>query len=431
MLGEVVSAASATTDHVLSTTELTYGRGAHFSMSNGGKVLRSGSQNFEVFTGHYVHGQVFDAADISLAAALRASAAFPGIPPRRIKTGPYGSAKWSSNSWSEWRSERTTYLSDGGVSNNLGTDALMRDGFLHGDHLSSFPDVVLCVDASAMLKQAREFQFQIPGWAEIATLLRQADISTVNTVQPRIDAFRANFSQRFRVGVLWQSKEVTQSQSNKTKMLPSSPAVFHVPLASAPGQTAHRVMQELIDTSLYENQESDRMKALGIALVERFVEYDSLIKGDKQLHLSDAVAALEGVGGARFTWERGLFLLRSQSYEKICDELGLYKPVIDDTSDAISNYINASARDYPEGVTPSGAVLELTKFIDFFFELQRPHWSHRWWNLIDVRTTLGRIKPTTAKDLVLMGYANTAISAYLLGLTEDVPDPTFHAWLKH
>src|SRR5262245_56121822 len=127
-------------------------------------------------------GCTYRAGTIDLASVVRASAGFPGIPPRRTV-------------WTDWEAKESQsstvtpsvgFLSDGGIWNNLATQPF-EDGFLWGKH---GPWVVLVADASAPLRTlAAAKLFQVPGLAEFLALYRQADIQNTNTVGPRRGAF--------------------------------------------------------------------------------------------------------------------------------------------------------------------------------------------------------------------------------------------------
>ena len=120
----------------------------------------------------------YDSKSLSVPALVRASAGFPGIPPRRMKLSPLDSDEHPQR---QKRVPSVSFLSDGGIWSNLATQPF-EDGYLWGDY---GPWVVVVADASAPLGYVSTFLLQVPGLAEILTLVRQAVILTINTVAPR------------------------------------------------------------------------------------------------------------------------------------------------------------------------------------------------------------------------------------------------------
>jgi hypothetical protein len=81
----------------------------------------------------------------------------------------------------------TIYLSDGGVWNNLGTQALMEDTIFQGNSRGiGAPSIVIVANASGGLRPQSGIEYLIPGWSEIKSLLRIVHIQNVNTVVPRV-----------------------------------------------------------------------------------------------------------------------------------------------------------------------------------------------------------------------------------------------------
>jgi Patatin-like phospholipase len=136
------------------------------------------------------------AGRVRLSAVLRATAAFPGIPPRLVHWKRLNGAVRPAESYPPSEDVVTPIrrkaiatlsgcLSDGGVWNNLATEPY-EDGFildLYG------PWVVIVADASGLPRPASPFVFRIPGLAEIRSLLRETTILSTNTVGPRRRAF--------------------------------------------------------------------------------------------------------------------------------------------------------------------------------------------------------------------------------------------------
>ena len=101
---------------------------------------------------------------------VRASAAFPGVPPKlvRFSFDPDG------------RVGRLALCADGGIWNNLATHTLDVPGRRGGP--------VLCVNASVHPTRARPWPYFVPGVGTIAALVRTMTILNRNTVEPRLEA---------------------------------------------------------------------------------------------------------------------------------------------------------------------------------------------------------------------------------------------------
>jgi hypothetical protein len=91
-------------------------------------------------------GLTCEAEDLPAAALLRASAGFPGIPPRRIRFSKESCSPSHEASGSAVL-PRVVFLSDGGVWNNLATQPF-EDRFLFDEY---GPWIVMVIDASAAL----------------------------------------------------------------------------------------------------------------------------------------------------------------------------------------------------------------------------------------------------------------------------------------
>ena len=140
---------------------------------------------------------------VPLSAILRATAGFPGIPPRMFRWRRYRKGDGSVGQPVEpphsgvsdcpERLAQRSFLSDGGVWNNLATDSF-DDGLIP----TGAPFVVLVSDASGPLKPLRTFLLTIPGIAEIVALVRQEQILSANTVSPRVWARRENLAAELR-----------------------------------------------------------------------------------------------------------------------------------------------------------------------------------------------------------------------------------------
>lgn len=116
---------------------------------------------------------------LTLAKVVRASAAFPGIPPKAMRFVADSSAAAESPA-SAVRLGRWTLLGDGGIWNNLGTQAI--------EEIPERDDLpILCVNASAALRPSRVWPYFIPGIAQASAFARSAMILSRNTVDPRVE----------------------------------------------------------------------------------------------------------------------------------------------------------------------------------------------------------------------------------------------------
>ena len=160
-LGDV--AKHTTTIHTFCSTDLVTGMPLTFSSP--GRVRRrvSGGKEGD-------RELIVEQPRWRLAAVVQASAAFPGIPPMRVKFPELAGAP------SRW-----ALCADGGIWNNLGTQGI-------GDqpHLPEMS--VLCVNASARAKPMRPGWCFVPGIGVAAAVARSVNILNLNTVAPRIEA---------------------------------------------------------------------------------------------------------------------------------------------------------------------------------------------------------------------------------------------------
>jgi len=194
---------SRSVEHLFCATDLNSNAPFIFSTWEGGSVY-SPALGFSAVAGTRL-------APTTLATAVRASAAFPGgIPPKRIRLGDVRydfkrstvEARWQVKNTKyrkagEYR-PRTLFLADGGVWNNLGTQALVE---YHdtSDWASAAPwrkrvdDIRWVVaDASAPVTAAPLWRLHLPLLAELSALMRSISILTFNTVDPRIERLREN-----------------------------------------------------------------------------------------------------------------------------------------------------------------------------------------------------------------------------------------------
>lgn len=190
-------------DHVLCMTDLVLGLPVYASSQNGGMMWRRLKMDPSSDFWHVPAFQTFDAGKLSVAELVRASAAFPGIPPRRLRVPPDPTNLLVTSSPS------IAFLADGGLWNNLGNQAMREDGFLgsYGERDASrvprpywteIPaDVpMLCFNGSAPLRPSNPRMFSVPGIALLKALLQTTYILNANTVVPRVLAMQRAFERR-------------------------------------------------------------------------------------------------------------------------------------------------------------------------------------------------------------------------------------------
>jgi hypothetical protein len=180
--------------HIFCCTDLVLGKPVHYSSAGyafrrvtdpeGGRIPLTVRPRDDTATLALV-GQVYQASGTRLSAILRATAGFPGIPPRLVR----------------WPADRVTrgataaelprigFLSDGGIWNNLATEPFNDNFVLSAGKRTYGPCVVLVSDASGVVGQVNPLLLRLPGWSELKALIRQASIQNTNTVTPRRVAF--------------------------------------------------------------------------------------------------------------------------------------------------------------------------------------------------------------------------------------------------
>jgi predicted acylesterase/phospholipase RssA len=186
-------------DHVLCMTDLALGLPVYASSQNGGIIWRRLLPEKTVYG--WRRFQTFDAGRLSIAELVRASAAFPGIPPRRLRIPPDPRIKLVSEL------PRVALLADGGLWNNLGSQVLREDGFIGSyaawedgvlrPYLSAPASTpLLCFNGSAPLRPTNPWAFSIPGIGLLKSLLQTTSILSANTVLPRTEAMQEAFESR-------------------------------------------------------------------------------------------------------------------------------------------------------------------------------------------------------------------------------------------
>jgi hypothetical protein len=190
-------------DHVFCMTDLVLGLPVYASSQTGGMMWRRLKMDLSSDFWRVPAFQTFDASTLSIAELVRASAAFPGIPPRRLRVPPDQANLFVADSPS------VAFLAHGGLWNNLGTQVMREDGFLGSygerdasgiprpywsDRPADLP--ILCFNGSAPLRPSNPWIFTVPGLALLKALLQTTYILDANTVLPRVAAMQRAFERR-------------------------------------------------------------------------------------------------------------------------------------------------------------------------------------------------------------------------------------------
>jgi Patatin-like phospholipase len=166
------------TQHVFCATDLTHANPFYFVTRYNGELRNIG---FLPQGGGHLRNLVAVAApEVTLEAAVRASAGFPGaFPPRRFGF---------------------TLLADGGIWDNLGTQWWDLDRDLHdlsrGYDLNDLGvrrniDRLLVIEAGLPLQSASNWLIRLPVVGELLTLSRVVSVLYPNVVKPRVEALRS------------------------------------------------------------------------------------------------------------------------------------------------------------------------------------------------------------------------------------------------
>jgi hypothetical protein len=355
-------------EHVFCATDLISGLPVYVTSWDGGRLWR---RTRDAATAWESMGQMWDAEGLRIDEVVRASAGFPGIPPRRLRVGSsrqgrcsrrldspsserddrhplalgdwaeasanpdamfvYGSPgpniprsaflqwvmavdKWETNGRSgeppAWRAEsplpwnedrplrrlawpknfRTMFLADGGISNNLGMQALREDGLFRGGVEGTWhPRLTIAMNASAPMKVRATWPFYLPGAALVAQLMRCMQVLTTNTVVPRVMASIDSARSRAISGSLLSSTDITVDLSVDPH---SFAKVLRYKLT-----VAKRVLAFYIEE---QNAHAARVEAEGIQGLERWDEtmmtgliererLDEFLRSEWWLSLRDAM----------------------------------------------------------------------------------------------------------------------------------------------
>ncbi|MBN3815584.1 hypothetical protein G3N57_02745 [Paraburkholderia sp. Se-20369] len=183
-------------EHVFCSTDLVLGQPLYVSSHEGGTIWRrtsamSGEESLKVCA------ERWEARSLTIAEVVRASASFPGIPPKRLSFGCFSRVKLIKKPPFTFRGQihdpgaknlapKVAFLGDGGLWNNLGTHVLREDQFLRGVRQIGISPKILCINASAPLPPSSPFPYHIPGLGSLLALIQSVQILNVNTVQPRL-----------------------------------------------------------------------------------------------------------------------------------------------------------------------------------------------------------------------------------------------------
>ena len=189
--GTLGSLGDRTVEHAFCSTDLVLGQPVYFSSWGGGSSWRATGR-----TGTTRSVLRYGADNLSLAEVVRASSAFPGIPPLRLRVDAKLAAPARGGRGSGRTPPGVLFLADGGLWNNLGSHVLREDGILHGEVGAGRGMPMLCVNSSAAGATSAPVTYSIPVVAQFAALFRTLRVLTVNTVQPRVDAITEAMARR-------------------------------------------------------------------------------------------------------------------------------------------------------------------------------------------------------------------------------------------
>lgn len=351
-------------EHVFCSTDLVLGQPVHFSTWDGGTAWRmtgtSGAGRQPTSA-----GMPYGAEGLSLAEVVRASSAFPGIPPLRLRSDAALGAPRRPSSRRGRKSNGIVadpggsvarsgalFLADGGLWNNLGSHVLREHRILRGREGGEVGLPLMCVNSSAPGAASAPVVYSVPVVAQFAALFRTLRVLTANTVQPRVGAIADAMARRNALG--------------------TRPSV-HDPLD---------IVVDLSGVSRHE----DAMRALCLdrAEVRRSDAVHDQYRRDLLDHLAGWAEQVRGTPSSGDSTRLAELVLGALAARPLGSDIGV-------------------------GVLDRRTLEEV---------LVQP-----WWGAIRagaggddlaVPTTLGRVSGSDAAALVLRGYANTWLSSLLL-----------------
>ena len=361
--GRLGDLADRNVEHVFCSTDLVLGQPVHFSTWEGGTAWRmtgaARTSPLSTWT-----GVRYETAGLSLAEVVRASSAFPGIPPLRLRSD---SALGAPRRPPRRRGAASTagddadvpaprsgalFLADGGLWNNLGSHVLREHRILRGREGADVGLPLLCVNSSAPGAASAPVVYSVPVVAQFAALFRTLRVLTVNTVQPRVRAI---------------ADAIARRNAMATRPSPHDPLDVVVDLSDVP-------------------HHEDTMRAMCL-------ERTDVRRSDPvhERYRRDVVANLAA-------W---------------ADRLDGDPSPAD--RDHLSAMVLGTLRSQPTGSDVGVGVLDRRTLEEL---LVQPWWvairAGAGGDDLAVPTTLDRVRPASAAQLVLRGYANTWLSSLLL-----------------
>ena len=228
---------STPVDHVFCASDLVTGFPVYITTWDGGLLWRRTSDSGVIGGKPNTEGQLWSAKDLRLADVVRASAGFPGIPPRRLAVGgrrrfgqrseQLDDSMFSSRALrelfdepSDWGEGAVMLLSDGGIVNNLGTQPLREDRFYQGKAGPGVvPQVLIAANASAPMTASHHWSYYLPGISVVSQLWRCLQMLNMNTVAPRVASTRLSLTHRSQKGAYSEDVDIITNLSESTGML--------------------------------------------------------------------------------------------------------------------------------------------------------------------------------------------------------------------
>jgi hypothetical protein len=165
-------------DHFFCASDLVTGFPVYVTTWDGGLLWRRTWDSGVIGGLPQTSGQLWSARHLNLAEVVRASAGFPGIPPRRLSVGARRGPGQGSQRLDRqltfggqvenepgWDNAAVMLLSDGGIVNNLGTQPLREDRVYRGEARAARPQVLFSANASAPITARHRWPYYFPGQA--------------------------------------------------------------------------------------------------------------------------------------------------------------------------------------------------------------------------------------------------------------------------
>ena len=242
------------------------------------------------------------------------------------------------------------YLADGGIINNLATQAAREDHIVSGATEKSLP--ILCINASAPESTARRWPFLIPLLSQITSLSRMVKILLANTITSRErEATRANLVRQY-----------SQRRPGKFDPLDVLVSIISTPTETLEQLKGHAVADAYDRTSMISVADSD----------------PKVVR-----------------------WTKGLLRQLNEWASKAEDS----------KSDAeLLSMIKKSIDRRPKGSSWAPGFIEA----DLLENLKLPGSLPVDVSHADAPTTLGRVQKDKARGLMFQGYVNTALASLVL-----------------